>query len=143
MSKSEIEGSATGNKSPMSPGSPTASTTNSADRTGAKNLYIISVKGMKGRLNKVPLASGDGIVMATVKKEKPNLWQKVLPAIFVGQRESWGSKNDDVHTYFEYNAGAIAKKLKGEMKGSAITGPIGKECSIKALPPRNVTPLTE
>ncbi|KAL4309682.1 hypothetical protein GQ457_01G033400 [Hibiscus cannabinus] len=140
MSKPEIEGSAAENKSPMSPGSPTASPTNSADRTGAKNLYIISVKGMKGRLNKAPMASGGGIVMATVKKEKPNMWQKVLSAIFVGQRESWDSKEDDVHTYFEYNADVKVKKFRGEMKGSAITGPIGKECSIKALSPRNVTP---
>ena len=30
--------------------------------------------------------------------------------------------------YFEDNAGVIVKP-KGEMKGSAITGPIGKECA--------------
>ena len=30
---------------------------NCADNTGAKNLYIISVKGIKGRLNKIGATS--------------------------------------------------------------------------------------
>ncbi|XBH84919.1 hypothetical protein VPH35_072971 [Triticum aestivum] len=39
----------------MSMGLPVAATVNCADKTGAKNLYIISVKGIKGRLNRLPL----------------------------------------------------------------------------------------
>ena len=49
---------------------------NCADNTGAKNLYIISVKGIKGRLNKMPGATVGNMVMATVKKGKPELRKK-------------------------------------------------------------------
>lgn len=44
--------------------------------TGAKNLYIISVKGIKGRLNRLPAAGVGDMVMATVKKGKPELRKK-------------------------------------------------------------------
>lgn len=45
-------------------------------RPGAKNLYIISVKGIKGRLNRLPAAGVGDMVMATVKKGKPELRKK-------------------------------------------------------------------
>jgi ribosomal protein L14 len=35
---------------------------------------------------------------------------------------------DGVYLYFEDNAGVIVNP-KGEMKGSAINGPVGKECA--------------
>ncbi|KAL5131191.1 60S ribosomal protein L23 [Glycine soja] len=66
------------------------------------------------------------MVMATVKKGKPDLRKKVLPAVIVRQRKPWRRK-DGVYMYFEDNVGVIVNP-KGEMKGSAITGPIGKEC---------------
>lgn len=49
---------------------------NCADNTGAKNLYIISVKGIKGRLNRMPSAGIGDLVLATVKKGKPELRKK-------------------------------------------------------------------
>ncbi|PPD77048.1 hypothetical protein GOBAR_DD26023 [Gossypium barbadense] len=149
MSKRGRGGSA-GNKFRMSLGLPVAATVNCADNTGAKNLYIISVKGIKGRLNRLPSACVGDMVMATVKKGKPDLRKKVLPAVIVRQRKPWRRK-DGVYMYFEAklmyqpypntgcfsdsdlvlsadNAGVIVNP-KGEMKGSAITGPIGKECA--------------
>ncbi|XP_071687692.1 large ribosomal subunit protein uL14-like [Rutidosis leptorrhynchoides] len=149
MSKRGRGGSA-GNKFRMSLGLPVAATVNCADNTGAKNLYIISVKGIKGRLNRLPSACVGDMVMATVKKGKPDLRKKVMPAVIVRQRKPWRRK-DGVFMYFEgqifqvtyiiklhlmliflcmrcYNAGVIVNP-KGEMKGSAITGPIGKECA--------------
>ena len=72
MSKRGRGGSA-GNKFRMSLGLPVATTVNCADNTGAKNLYIISVKGIKGRLNRLPSACVGDMVMATVKKGKPDL----------------------------------------------------------------------
>lgn len=126
MSKRGRGGSA-GNKFRMSLGLPVAATVNCADNTGAKNLYIISVKGIKGRLNRLPSACVGDMVMATVKKGKPDLRKKVMPAVIVRQRKPWRRK-DGVYMYFEDNAGVIVNP-KGEMKGSAITGPIGKECA--------------
>ena len=69
-----------------------------------------------------------------------------MPAVVVRQRKSWRRK-DGVTLYFEVrtfvlrlfifltnhivfqdNAGVIVNP-KGEMKGSAITGPVAKECA--------------
>jgi hypothetical protein len=52
---------------------------------------------------------------------------KVWPAVIVRQRKPWRRK-DGVYLYFEDNAGVIVNP-KGEMKGSAITGPVAKECA--------------
>ncbi|KAG5043629.1 hypothetical protein JHK87_007544 [Glycine soja] len=127
IKRSNSRGGSAGNKFRMSLGLPVAATVNCADNTGAKNLYIISVKGIKGRLNRLPSACVGDMVMATVKKGKPDLRKKVLPAVIVRQRKPWRRK-DGVYMYFEDNAGVIVNP-KGEMKGSAITGPIGKECA--------------
>lgn len=51
----------------------------------------------------------------------------VHPAIIIRQRKSWRRKDGTV-IYFEDNAGVIVNP-KGEMKGSAITGPVAKECA--------------
>merc|ERR1712216_1096018 len=100
---------------------------NCADNTGAKNLYIMSVKGYGGVLNRLPAACSGDMVMATVKKGAPQLRKKVMPAVVVRQRKSFRRK-DGNFVYFEDNAGVIVNP-KGEMKGSAITGPIAKECA--------------
>lgn len=100
---------------------------NCADNTGAKNLYIISVKGIKGRLNKLPAAAIGDMVLATVKKGKPELRKKVMPAIVIRQRKSWRRKDGTV-IMFEDNAGVIVNP-KGEMKGSGVTGPVAKEAA--------------
>ncbi|KAM0925469.1 hypothetical protein ACQ4PT_004139 [Festuca glaucescens] len=92
MSKRGRGGSA-GNKFRMSLGLPVAATINCADNTGAKNLYIISVKGIKGRLNRLPSACVGDMVMATVKKGKPDLRKKVMPAVVVRQRKPWRRKD--------------------------------------------------
>lgn len=52
---------------------------NCADNTGAKNLYIIAVKGIRGRLNRLPAAGAGDLVLATVKKGKPDLRKKGEP----------------------------------------------------------------
>ncbi|KAH3745201.1 60S ribosomal subunit protein L23B [Pelomyxa schiedti] len=118
---------ATGNKFRMTCGLPVGAVINCADNTGAKNLYVIAVKGIHGRLNRLPSASVGDIVLATVKKGKPELRKKVHSAIIVRQRKPW-RRRDGVFIYFEDNAGVIVNP-KGEMKGSAITGPVGKECA--------------
>ena len=47
---------------------PVGAVINCADNTGAKHLYIISVMGIKGRLNRLPAAAVGDMVMATCKK---------------------------------------------------------------------------
>merc|ERR1712070_336296 len=73
-------GGSMGNKFRTTLGLCVGSVMNCADNSGAKNLYIISVKGIKGRLNKIPGATVGNMVMATVKKGKPELRKKGAPA---------------------------------------------------------------
>jgi len=120
-------GGSSGAKFRLTLACPVGAVLNCADNTGAKNLYIISVKGIKGRLNRLPAAGSGDMVMATVKKGKPELRKKVTPAVIIRQRKAWRRK-DGVFIYFEDNAGVIVNP-KGEMKGSAITGPVAKECA--------------
>ncbi|KAF3623006.1 60S ribosomal protein L23 [Capsicum annuum] len=85
MSKRGRRGFA-GNKFRMSLGLPVAATINCANNTRAKNLYIISVNGIGARLNRLPSAFVGDIVMATVKKGKPDLRKKVMPAVIISLR---------------------------------------------------------
>merc|ERR1711884_498904 len=126
MSKRGRGGSA-GGKFRISLGLPVGAVVNCADNTGAKNLYIIAVSGIKGRLNRLPAAGAGDMVVATVKKGKPELRKKVMPAVIVRQRKSIRRK-DGVFIFFEDNAGVIVNN-KGEMKGSAILGPVARECA--------------
>merc|ERR1719322_628121 len=98
---------------------------NCADNTGAKNLYVIAVGGIRGRLNRLPAAASGDMVLASVKKGKPELRKKLMPAVIIRQRKTFRRK-DGQFNYFEDNAGLIVNN-KGEMKGSAITGPVAKE----------------
>jgi large subunit ribosomal protein L23e len=100
---------------------------NCGDNTGAKNLYVIAVSGIGARLNRLPAAAVGDYVLASVKKGKPELRKKVHPAVVIRQRKAWRRK-DGTFIYFEDNAGVIVNP-KGEMKGSAITGPVAKECA--------------
>jgi hypothetical protein len=43
---------------------------------GAKNLYVMAVAGIKGRLNKLPAASPGDMCICTVKNGKPDLRKK-------------------------------------------------------------------
>ena len=73
---------------------------NCADNSGAKNLYIVSVVGIGGRLNRLPSACVGDMVMATCKKGKPELRKKMTPAIVVRQRKAFRRK-DGIFLYFE------------------------------------------
>ncbi|KAN0019204.1 hypothetical protein ACTFIU_002408 [Dictyostelium citrinum] len=137
MSKAQ----AVGSNYRVSLGLPVGAVMNSADNSGAKNLYVIAVKGIKGRLNRLPSAGVGDMVMATVKKGKPELRKKgyeildinrsflkilVCTGLVVRQRKHWKRK-DGVYIYFEDNAGVMCNP-KGEVKGN-ILGPVAKECS--------------
>ena len=120
-------GGASGNKFRLTLALPNAATLNIADNSGAKSIKIISVCGIKGRLNRLPSAGVGDLFMGTVKKGKPDLRKKVHPAVVVRQRKAFRRK-EGTWVYFEDNAGVIVNP-KGEMKGSAITGPVAKECA--------------
>merc|ERR1712086_70571 len=90
-------------------------------------MGIVSVFGTGGRLNRLPSAGVGDMLVSTVKKGKPELRKKVTPSVVIRQRRAWRRKNGQF-IYFEDNAGVIVNP-QGEMKGSAITGPVAKECA--------------
>ena len=106
---------------------PVGATVNCADNTGAKALELISVYGIKGRQNRLPSATVGDLVMASCKKGKPELRKRVHPCVIVRQRKTIRRK-EGTFLYFEDNAGVIVNN-KGEMKGSAVSGPVAKECA--------------
>ncbi|CAD52458.1 60S ribosomal protein L23, putative [Plasmodium reichenowi] len=106
---------------------PVGALINCCDNSGGKNLYIIAVQGFGSCLNRLPAASLGDMVLATVKKGKPDLRKKVLNAIICRQSKAW-RRHEGYYIYFEDNAGVIVNP-KGEMKGSAITGPVARECA--------------
>ncbi len=69
-------GGSSGNKFRVSLGLPTAAVMNCADNSGAKNLYIFAVFGIGARMNRLPAACPGDMVLATVKKGKPELRKK-------------------------------------------------------------------
>ncbi|ETW59732.1 60S ribosomal protein L23 [Plasmodium falciparum CAMP/Malaysia] len=85
------------------------------------------MSGFGSCLNRLPAASLGDMVLATVKKGKPDLRKKVLNAIICRQSKAW-RRHEGYYIYFEDNAGVIVNP-KGEMKGSAITGPVARECA--------------
>ena len=52
---------------------------------GAKNLYVIAVYGVKGRLNRLPAAGVGDMFVATVKKGKPELRKKGMHSVYICQ----------------------------------------------------------
>ncbi|CAG5115276.1 unnamed protein product, partial [Candidula unifasciata] len=78
-------GGSAGGKFRISLGLPVVAVINCADITGAKNLFVIAVHGIKGRLNRLPAA--------------------VMPAVVIRQRKPLRRK-DGLFLYFEDNAGS-------------------------------------
>ena len=107
---------------------PVAAVINCADNSGAKNLYIIAVGGVQAALSRLPSAQVGDLVLASCKKGKPELRKKVMPAVVMRQRKHYRRKEGHF-IYFEDNAGIVIGGQKGELKGTAITGPVAKECA--------------
>lgn len=116
-----------GNRYRMTPGIQVGSVITCADNGGAKVVKVIAVKGSRTRLNRLSFASPGDIIITAVKKGKPEMRKKVVPAILIRQRKSW-RRRDGVFISFEDNA-AVVITPKGDLKGTAISGPVAKECA--------------
>jgi ribosomal protein L14 len=87
-----------------------------ADNSGARNLYIISVKGIGARLNRLPAAGVGDMVMATVKKGKPELRKKGM-ATRPGELESKTDKQRQSCPQWWFDS----PSLGGDQMGSIST----------------------
>jgi len=98
-----------------------------ADNSGAKEVMVIGVPGVKGRLRRLPSATVGDMVVVTVKKGNADLVGQVSTAIIVRQKKPF-RRPDGVWVAFEDNACVIITP-DGAPKGTEIRGPIAKEAA--------------
>lgn len=96
------------------------------DNSGAKVLKIISVKKLTTTKRRYPAGGVGDLVIASVKKGKPDMRKTVVMAIIVRQKKEYMRK-DGTRIKFEDNAAVVVKDLKGTPKGTIFKGPIAKE----------------
>merc|ERR1712151_1104721 len=125
---SRARGGACGNKFRVTLGLPVAAVLNCADNTGAKNIYIMSVSRIKGRLNRIPSATIASRIISTVKRGKPELRKKVSCGVVIRQRQTWRRPTGETMSC-EDNAAILFSDDGKEPKGSSISGPVCKEVS--------------
>ena len=102
---------AVGVKLRITKGLPVAATMNCADNSKAKNLYIISVAGLRGHLNRLPSGSIGDVCLCSAKAGDQKLRKKVHPVVIIRQRRPW-RRADGTFLYCEDNAGVIVN-VKG------------------------------
>ncbi len=100
------------------------------DNSGAKVIKIFSVVGLKTTKGRIPAASVGDIVMAAVKKGKPEMRKQVVFAIIVRQKKEY-RRRDGTRVAFEDNSAVVLKDEKGNPKGTIFKGPIAKEAASR------------
>lgn len=96
-----------------------------ADNSGAKEVEIISVFGIKTRKKQSPSAGIADLVNVVVKKGKPEIRKKVERAVIIRVRKEY-RRPDGTRVKFEDNACVLVDE-KGIPKGSEIKGVVAKE----------------
>jgi len=96
------------------------------DNSGAKIIKIFTVVGRKTMKGQVASAGVGDLVMAAVKKGRPDMRKQVVFAIIVRQKREFRRK-DGTRVAFEDNSAVVLKDEKGNPKGTIFKGPIAKE----------------
>jgi len=98
-----------------------------ADNSGAREVMIINVPQVKGRLRRIPAAGVGDIVVVTVKKGTPQMRKQVTYAVIVRQKRPY-KRPDGTWVSFSDNAVVIVSQ-DGTPKGSEIRGPVAREAA--------------
>jgi len=105
---------------------PTGAVITTCDNSGAKEIKVVSVKGIKTVKGRYPAAGVGDMVVASVKKGKSDMRKKVVYAIIVRQKKEY-KRADGTRVKFEDNAAVVLKDEKGNPKGTIFKGPVAKE----------------
>ncbi len=105
---------------------PVGSFVPTCDNSGAKTLRIFTVMGAKTVKRRFPAAAVGDLVMASVRKGKPDMRKQVVLAVIVRQRKEY-RRADGTRIKFEDNAAVVVKDDKGNPKGTLFKGPLAKE----------------
>jgi len=97
-----------------------------ADNSGAKQLELISVKGYKGRLRRIPKAGIGDVIICSVVKGKEKLVHTVVHAVIVRQKKEF-RRPDGMHVKFTDNAAVLVNPKTFEPQGTEVRTAIAKE----------------
>ena len=99
------------------------------DNSGAKLLYIVSIKGAKTVKRRYPAAGVGDFVIASVRKGLPEIRKQLVPAVIVRQKKEY-RRPDGMRIKFEDNAAVVLKEDKSNTpRGTIIKGPIAREAA--------------
>ena len=98
------------------------------DNSGAKLLRIYGVKRGKTTKGRMPAAGVGDMVIASVKKGKPEMRKQVVFAVIVRQKKEY-RRQDGIRIKFEDNAAVVLKDEQGNPKGTIFKGAIAKEAA--------------
>ena len=113
-------------KAKVSRAIPVNSQVATCDNSGAKILKIFTIVGAKTKKGRIGAGGVSDLVMASVKKGKPEMRKQVVFAVIVRQKKEY-RRADGIRVKFEDNAAVVLKDDKGNPKGTIIKGPIAKE----------------
>jgi large subunit ribosomal protein L14 len=117
-------------KASVTRGLQTCSELATCDNSGAKILKIIAVRGLSTTKKKHPSCGVGDLVLAAVKRGKPEMRKQVVFAVIVRQRKEY-RRPDGTRIKFEDNAAVVLKDDKGNPKGTIFKGPIAKEAASR------------
>lgn len=95
------------------------------DNSGAKEIQIINVLNLRGVRNRYPAAGIGDVVIASVKKGKPEMVKKVVRALIIRQKKAFKRPNGTTVS-FEDNAAVLITE-DGLPVGTEIKGVCAKE----------------
>ena len=86
------------------------------DNSGAKVIKIFAVIGNKTTKGRLSAAGVADLVMASVKRGRPDMRKQVVYAVIVRQKKEY-RRADGMRIKFEDNAAVVLKYEKGNPKG--------------------------
>ena len=113
-------------KSKITKGLMNGSMIETCDNSGAKAIRLISVIGQKTVQGRVSSAGIADLILASVRKGRPDMRKQVVFAVIVRQKKEYRRPNG-MRIKFEDNAAVVLKDDKGNPKGTIFKGPIAKE----------------
>jgi len=113
-------------KSKVTKALPVGSEIETCDNSGAKVIKIFTVVGRKTTKGRIPSAGVGDLVMASVRRGRPDMRKQVVHAIIVRQKKEY-RRADGTRIKFEDNAAIVLKDDKGNPKGTTFKGAIAKE----------------
>lgn len=109
---------------------PVGSEVVTCDNSGAKLLRVFTVVGQHTVCRRRPAAGVGDLVMASVKRGKPEMRKQVVHAIIVRQKKEY-RRPDGMRIKFADNAAVVLKDEKGNPKGTIFKGPLAKEACMR------------